>query len=215
MSTKKDQNDYRKLKKILDLPYIPNNLEKTLLDNLELQITKDKIVVRRNRFLFTTSIAASVLIGFFGLYFVMSKIHKTPSVALVYEHVQEEKHITGQPDGGYAQWMLDKGIVQPVDTGIITLSKNCLIGNIKAKHLRFKLDSEPSHMSGINMFFHASEDKLINQSDTFGEINGQKWLLLKPANNIKILVLYEKNAHKRQVENIIETMFPKQTNRTI
>jgi len=202
MATKNDHHDYHRLNRILDMPDIPDSLEKSLLDNLENQIAENHELAnkqKRQRFLFSTSIAASLFLGLF----VMLRINLVaPSIVHAYEHTQEEKLLTGQLDGGYRQWMYDKNISLPINSSPIVLSKNCLLGNIKTKHLRFENE--------INMFFYAPQNNLIDTTETTGEFNGHKWLVLKPARNVHVLVLYENDSDKNQVDDIIKSMFPHQ-----
>jgi len=195
------------------MPNTPDNLQQSLFYNLDKQIIDEKKSARKkihNRIFFSSSIAASMLIGLLVLFRVNMA---TSSVALAYEHAQEEMLITGNMDGGYKQWMLDRGIAIPVNSEAIVLSKNCSLGENKAKHLRFELNRSQQGSTliskgVINSFVNTSHGKLLSTKDTSGEINGQQWFLFKPDDEIEVLVLYENESYKTQVDNIIKSMFP-------
>jgi len=222
MATNSDQHDYDKLNQVLNMPDTPDNLEKSLFENFDKQIIEEEKAVRkkkRNRLFFSSSLAASL---FIGLAIVLRINIIASPVELAYEHAQEEKLMTGHIDGGYKQWMSERGIAIPVNAEAIILSKNCLIGEVKAKHLRFELDgfllqdppngSRPNSVlkskGVINLFIQTARDKSIEAKDTSGDINGQKWILFKTGKEMEVLVLYENDSYKIQVDEIIKSMFP-------
>jgi len=211
MAINNDQQGYKKLSRVLTTPDKPDNLEQVLLDNFEKQALDDKSSTdkkKHNHLFFLSSLAASLFVGL-G---IMLKIYIFSSpVALAYkhayEHAQEERLITGHLDGGYQQWMSDRGIAVPINAEAIVLSKNCLISKVKTIHLRFEFDGIRQSKSVINLFIRTVGNNQTEIQNTSGDVSGQKWALFKPNKEIEVLVLYKNNSYKQQVDDIVKSMF--------
>ena len=208
-------HDIKRLNRKLNAPLAPDDLESKLLANLENQIAAEQqsnTKQKRQRTWLASSIAASLLMGLV----VAFNISLTSSpVELAYAHALEEQQLTGYVDGGYLDWMSSKGISAPVNAKSIVLSKNCSLGEIKAKHLRFEIDtalptSKETTKSAINMFLLASQDFATSIPDDKGDINGQQWRLYKPSADMEVLVLYDNDSNIKTVDNIVKSMFPQQ-----
>ncbi len=220
MVTNNDNDQHKKLNQALHTPDVPTCLKQSLLNNLDKQIIDEKKSAHRKiryRLFFSSSIAATLLIGLFIIYRVDMA---TSPIALAYEHTQDERFMTGIVDGNYKQWMTERGIAIPINAESIVLSKNCLLDNIKTKHLRFELNRTEKNIgltgyAVINLFIHNSHEKLVRTNKTSGEFNGQKWFLFKLNKTMDVFVLYEDDSLKGEVDGIIRSMSLNQNQMTI
>lgn len=219
MTNRNDQHDLDKLGRMLNSPAVPADLQSRLLKNLERQINDEKRVDEKQkpkRVLLVSSIAASFLVG---LAIVLQSYLVSSPVDLAYEHAAAEQQLSGFIDGGYQDWMEDNGIALPVNAEAIVLSKNCLLGDVRTKHLRFELNSNslPSQLQSsitqkgvINVFVNASLENTLSMPDDSGRINGQHWRLFKFGTKMEVLVLYNNEAYQTAVNEIIKSMFTQQ-----
>jgi hypothetical protein len=128
-------------------------------------------------------------------------------VSLAYAHSQEEAHLAGAIDGGYQFWFDMANLRIPSEANAIALSKNCALGEQKAKHLRFDLPNKGT----INLFLYQDGEDLPGLMQAEGTIDGQSWVSLSPREDIHLLALYDSTVSKTQITQIIQSMFKEHT----
>lgn len=214
MSSDNETRIDNELSKLLHKPDVPDGLEQSLLVNFEkqqleeLQYTRKK---NRRLAIITSGLAAGLVMG---ITLILENTDSISPVKMAYAHAQEEKLITGHKDGGYESWLSENGIHMPANADAVVLSKNCVVGDSKAKHLRFEITSntngnqEPATKQSINMFIHSKSGSFDMLHASSGDINGQRWLLFKPDNNLQVLVVYENESYRKDINTIMKSMFP-------
>jgi len=123
-------------------------------------------------------------------------------IALAYAHIQDEAGLEGTLDGGYENWFKTAGLQIPAEANDIVLSKNCALGELKTKHLRFDLPNQGT----VNLFVYKDSSDAPSQIAT-GKIAGQRWMIASPRGDFRLLAIYDDSVKKQQVAHIIQSMF--------
>lgn len=215
-----DKLEFEKLRQLLNAPRAPQELSARLKANLEKlvqepssrsaspltqQKTSQKspqrsshVTRRRKKLAFglAAGLALTLVVTLFQF--------RTESgfIALAYAHTQEEAGLSGAQDGGYEKWFKTAGLRIPAEASDIVLSKNCVLGHLKTKHLRFDLPKQGT----VNLFLYKDGAGAPGRS-AVGNIAGQQWMTVSPGGEIHLLAIYEAGVNERQVAQIIRSMF--------
>ncbi|KPJ96090.1 MAG: hypothetical protein AMJ53_01400 [Gammaproteobacteria bacterium SG8_11] len=200
-----EEREAQKLHDLLKAPKAPVDLAEKLKANLERQVREldTPVVQPKRQRAWWYGLAASLTIAVV----VAMQFNSNPDVVtLAYKHAQEEADLMGTIDGGYQTWLEAAGLQMPSEANSIALSKNCALGEQKAKHLRFDLPSKGT----INLFLYQDGDNLPNIVQAEGTIADLSWLTDSPRDDIRILALYDSSVNKSQITQIIQSMFKEQ-----
>ena len=194
------------LHKLLNAPKVPQNLADKLKANLEAQIAQSQPSTKQNlrSAIRWYALAATVALAALGVW------HFQPHqnlVSLAYAHSVEEAQLTGAQDGGYESWLKTAGLRIPAEANHIVLSKDCVLGQQHAKHLRFDLPESGT----INLFVYQESGDLSKLTQSDGAIDGQAWMALSPRTDLHLLALYDTGVDKAKLAKIIESLFKEQT----
>lgn len=201
-----DQHEAKKLHELLNAPKVPEDLAEKLKSNLEKQVLETEQPINKPKqyktlwYGLAASLALTVVV-------VMQFQSKSDLVSLAYAHAQEEAHLVGAIDGGYQAWFEAADVQLPTEASRIALSKNCVLGEQKAKHLRFDLPNNGT----INLFLYKNGENLPKLAQADGKIATQSWLTDSPRDDIHLLALYDANVSKEQITQIIQSMFKEQS----
>ena len=200
-----EQREDQKLHDLLNAPKAPEDLAEKLKANLDkqmLEAEQSANLPQRNKALWY-GFAASLTLAIF----VALQFQKPDLVSQAYAHVQEEANLVGAVDGGYQKWFEATGLQIPSQANRIALSKNCALGEQKAKHLRFELPNSGT----INLFLYQDDENLPDLAQTDGTIANQSWITESPRDGIHLLALYDANVSKQQITQIIQSIFKDQS----
>jgi hypothetical protein len=202
-----NQRELDKLRELFNAPKIPEDLAEKLKANLQTLAQEQqppratKLPYVRRTLVFAT--AAGLLLAMTALFL---EFQSTSSfIALAYAHTQEEAGLMGAMDGGYEKWFRTAALKIPEEANDIVLSKNCSLGDLKAKHLRFDLPNKGT----INLFLYKETAGAPAVYHSGGRIADQAWMSASPRGDIRWLAIYNANVDKQQVAHIIHSMFEK------
>ena len=200
------EREDRNLHKLLHAPKAPENLVDKLKANLEAQITQSQLSIKRNQrptirwYALAATVALAVV--------VVWRFQSDPDlVSLAYAHAAEEAQLTGAQDGGYESWLKTAGLRIPAESEHIVLSKNCVLGQQSAKHLRFNLPES----GAINLFLYRESGDLPKLTQSDGAFDGQAWMALSPRTDLHLLAVYDTGVDKAKISKIIESLLKEQT----
>ena len=196
-----EQREDKKLHDLFKAPKVPEDLAEKLKANLDkqmLEAEQSANLPQRNKTLWY-GLAASFALAIF----VALQFQKPDLVSQAYAHVREEANLVGAVDGGYQTWFEAAGLQIPSQANRIALSKNCALGEQKAKHLRFELPNSGT----INLFLYQDGENLPDLAQADGTIANQSWITESPRDDIRLLALYDANVSKEQITQIIQSIF--------
>jgi hypothetical protein len=107
-------------------------------------------------------------------------------------------------DGGHVGWLAKNNIQPPPDEIGLALSKDCIVGLVRAKHLRFSSDN----LGLINLFIHVGDEKLVGSGQDEGRIKDYRWVAIEPRPGVSVVVLFDNKVTGAQVTQLVRTMFP-------
>ncbi|WP_455203108.1 DUF3379 family protein [Kaarinaea lacus] len=185
----------------LKRPSLPKELEASIRENWKQQLAQSHEIRRQKRFRLV-GVAASVAIVTITLIVVMTL--QTPTVVRhALADIEKDKPLNvgiAVPDN---IWMSSLRIKAPPAVMAIDMTKYCYIEGAKTVHFQL---SGADH-SEVHLFVQDGEFEKRSWQTTQGELESMKWRLLKPRDDLSILVLFSRNADTLSIERLIDTMF--------
>lgn len=189
------------LQKQLKRPSVPKQLETSIRENWKQQLAQSHGTGRQKRFRFV-GVAAAVAIVAITLFMVMTL--QTPSVVRhALADIEKDKRLNVGIAVPENTWMSSLRIKAPPAAMAIDMTKYCYIEGAKTVHFQLAGDDR----SEVHLFVQNGEFEKRSWQTTQGEFESMKWQLLKPRDDLSILVLFSKNADALNIERLIDTMF--------
>lgn len=194
-TNKPGQDD--RLRELLALPQAPAKLRARLRANLDTAPARQA----RRRFLALGGLLAGVLFAAFVL--LAPAPGAAPAVVVAaYEDMLKDRGLRGILNSEHAQWLAANQVREPVDVNV-ELSKLCVLGDLRAKHLRL-VNAE---LGRVNIFMYAAQQKGTRAQAEHGELEDQHWLLLEPRPGTVVIALYNAGAKRDRIARLVSEMF--------
>lgn len=206
---RKDLTDAR-LRALFERPAPPTWLEERLHCNHARQANAESRRSARWRWALGLSVAANILLVT-GLVAFIQRPADPGFIEQAVAHLHEEAGLHGAMDGGYTPWLQRHAINTPPGTFRVTLSKNCHIGTVTAKHLRLAMpDNAP-----VNLLIYSRQLPAGSPDESRGELDGIRWIAFRVRGDLYAMAMFDRHTPEREVRQLLRDMFPRDWKRNV
>jgi hypothetical protein len=178
---------------------VPRDLEARIRANWKQQLNRDP--GKRSRY---GMLAAAALAGLTLSILLINIISTTPvMVAAALNDIRNDiQHDVGIAIPLDVLAQLDD-VKLPPESMPLKMTKYCTLGSSKTIHLQVA----GAKQGEVHLFIQRGDFDIAFWEATQGQIDSMPWKLVKPRDNLSVLVLYSHDMNPANVEKLIQTMF--------
>jgi hypothetical protein len=178
---------------------LPNDLEDRIRANWKQQLNKHP--GKRSR---SGILAAAALAGLTLAILLLNAINTTPVIVTtaLNDIRNDAQHNVGISIPLDVLAQLDD-VNLPHESMPLTMTKYCTLGSSKTIHLQVA----GAKQGEVHLFIQRGGFDIAFWQAAQGQVDSMPWKLVKPRDNLSVLVLYTRDMNPANVEKLIQTMF--------